>query len=1480
MDALTDLEVFGVLMSSAASQYPLRPLLIILLNTAVSCIKHKNVTRMILSIEKFILLLQQLYPSMPTTDAFRPILNKVMTLQSEQAGDIEVRNALVAMLQRMNESEALSVAMSEAGELEQHGSSKLEDILGVTVGLSLNSHTEMDVDMTDQAKVETAADDFVDSAPHVWNEGSSFLAANDFERFSPLATVFAKSTVDGKSMARFSELPIWSSVLNGKLLWQTFLLRFACTDSKPAVRLGALELLLESIKQEPGCNIQAFIPYTLSLLSDDSKIVRRGAASLLILLQTKLDQPSTHHAQQSKHTFYSTAGSNPDDTHSAKHLNDIITSVIRPVLEECVLDHTYIVKVLQNAVGSKSSAGIKKTHRQTLHSLLAQHALATHLLRVKYVLVSMLTSGNSKTDALLPILQEWSPLSDEAAERYASESGLDLTNVDALFVRLANVKDPDTFGQVIASASSPEANPRQSLFHALFDYLRHDWKSWTTDERVLAGRILFDLAFSANLPLVSGAQDVLRSIEIPSEALAAILQSSQVGVSDVRGPPPAKRRRRSSSTTSRPGTDALEMVNDATSKIGLALELVDNNYPESKPELLGNLFEMLATLKKFQQNRIESPYLTSLCLSCLRAILEKADVGSRHINTSAIRSELVTDCLKSSDNPQVHNVALLVCASLSRIAPDQMLHNAMPIFTFIGHKMSAKDDEHSINVINEAIDKIVPALVSSLQKSRQGQALHSSMATVLASFTSAFDHIPRHRRVAFYERLLSSIGVDDFGFMLVALLAMQKIEQPFFTKFVHDLMNGLPAFSQLRMYQQLLALSVDALSSTPKLATSVFNINRSSAPEDKLKYVVTSLKVASVILQTPALKADLQKLSKPHGVNDEKTRIALHEAFSATLVTIQDMKTTGEGVFTLAKLTLQHILALPSLPELLEMLMSILDTIDSELLPQALRVLAAQLKDSRSKDSRVRHLALHLLGKLENYLQSEADTALVEATLICMDRVSEMFGRKDPDSVIKAANSIIEYGFHNLKTSKTPKTAILLTLASMVEVLKEAAVPIVPLVMAPVLEVLKSCDAKQPSTRPVFSAACALLSAVVSHVAFMVAEEQLTEILAIVLTVNDDNVDGQGNSDITQLTQSIARKVDLDVVIAASKFVLLQEELATREAIPALLSLCTKAIDHSSKTGVIKQADKISELFLLVLEDHANEIYNKQAQKSDEFNVKVSDELKAATIKFIYKINDTTFRPIFESWIDWATNTESQNTEAQTTESVQTSRQIVLFDLLSHFFETLKAIVTSYASYLIKPISTILSSIQSSPQSTTPPIPNSLLINTLTLLRTATTHDTETFFTAPSHFDPLAAPLIHLLTLSSHKPTRPLIPSQIIPTILSLATATQDTPTTHSTLANAIVSLRRHASPHVRLASIQTLLALTDDEDLGDEFIANTIGIGAGEGEGARGGGSSVGEIMIYVNEMLEDDDEDVERGVRRWVQMVREKVGEDIFEV
>lgn len=55
--------------------------------------------------------------------------------------------------------------------------------------------------------------------------------------------------------------------------------------------------------------------------------------------------------------------------------------------------------------------------------------------------------------------------------------------------------------------------------------------------------------------------------------------------------------------------------------------------------------------------------------------------------------------LTVTDNPQTFNEALLLMANLARFTPDSVLHNIMPIFTFMGSNVFHRDDSYSFKVV-------------------------------------------------------------------------------------------------------------------------------------------------------------------------------------------------------------------------------------------------------------------------------------------------------------------------------------------------------------------------------------------------------------------------------------------------------------------------------------------------------------------------------------------------------------------------------------------------------------------------------------------------------------------------------------------------------------------------------------------------------------------------------------------------------------
>jgi U3 small nucleolar RNA-associated protein 10 len=145
-----------------------------------------------------------------------------------------------------------------------------------------------------------------------------------------------------------------------------------------------------------------------------------------------------------------------------------------------------------------------------------------------------------------------------------------------------------------------------------------------------------------------------------------------------------------------------------------------------------------------------------------------------------------------------------------------------------------------------------------------------------------------------------------------------------------------------------------------------------------------------------------------------------------------------------------------------------------------------------------------------------------------------------------------------------------------------------------------------------------------------------------------------------------------------------------------------------------------------------------------------------------------------------------------------------------------------------------------------------LLNAALATLEQSFEHDQDDFWQSPSHFTPIAEPLIKLLARTSDTRLTPIV----ISTVTSLASATSS-PDQHKELNTAILKLMRSDDAETRLAAVKTERSLT--EKLGEEWLA------------------MVPEMLPFVAELLEDDNEDVEREARAWVKRVEEVLGESL---
>ncbi|EXJ83416.1 hypothetical protein A1O1_07039 [Capronia coronata CBS 617.96] len=1509
-----------------------------LVNSALAGLKESNISSRFAFVEMLFDMSPKLVEPATTSRCLAALLRRLPKATAARPLESAIRERIIRILQRLNDTPTFSSALSHAVTLAGMASADVESLIEGTIeaveGPKLLEPAPMDIDKV--GGLSESDDDSIDSMlaalPSEPTE-SSFLTHKRDPLFDQLLQVFGLCYRKESAMKKFEGLTVWRQQIDKPSdLLTSFLLRLACSASSYSQRSAALHFLSKLLERGSRQDTQLLIPYLALLLAEPAQSIRRAASACLLTVQKcidkSLDGGNDHEKDQD--TLYDAVAMTNVKRVPSSQAKKLLTQIFLPHLEECILDASHIRRVLENAIDSQSRSSsvgskvvnveLKKSLKQDLFELLTGCALGNPLLKVQSGVVDLLIGvpkvGSTSTSKVLqPLLRQWASLGEDDAASSAASEGFSVAQIDSTLVRLINAHDKEGVQHVLETLDREKSTLRPDLVRAIFERIATIWKDIRHDSQITAATMLFDMSFSDNEAIAAGSQQVLRSATLATDVLATLLDHACSGLAQMQIEVPPKKRRRVSHGRESIPEDMVVQLDVADSRLSLALELVEDSKPETHPQLLGSLFEMLINLRRLKEkSTAESPYLLTLCLGSILAIVDKArEARKPNIDMSSIRADLVTDCVRSTENPQVQATALLLLASLASIAPDRILHTVMPIFTFMGTGILSRDDERSVYVINQAIDQIIPPLVGTLKRQDANNLVHAT-SSLLSSFVTAFDHIPQHRRVAFYTRLLDRLGANDFAFAIIALLATRRPQEDT-SSFLSVLTAGLPATSQLLTHRKILALTRDIFSNRPHNAEPLLDITKSTKADKKEHAAVVLLETASKLLETKGLKAQVKKLRKVDETDAEAFWAEYKICLQDVLVMLKNQRGHQSSLASSTRKCLTALLGLPSLAELLRIMPTLLGEMehveDQELPPLALRILAAQFQHNPAKDSKTQTEAMNFLPTVESIIRTTSDETFRQAAIAALDRIVEVYGRKSPETILSASTTLIG-GDHGL-SSKDSRTQImsLLCVASMMEVLKEAAVPIVPQAMPKVLGLLKQSLGEDSRNEELHNASFTLISSFLSHVPFMVSDENVIEILGLSYYSCLADMDASSKESRMETLTLLAQKVDLNTIATslteAWKAVSANNDVDVR-AVTEYLDLLSQAIEHNSKSNVVRAAETISTFMLQILDLRHLSLTLPSGTSGPETKMSLEDidaiesKLHAVSITFIYKLNDSAFRPLFETWVDWALKApDLAASGVEYTDAAKTARQTSLFNLGRHFFATLKSIVTSYASYILDAANEVLrrmvesnkpghrtgsgngsgAGTGSTPTTTT--IPDETLTlykSTLSLLSTAMLHDADTFFAAPSHFSPLSSLLISQLTLASSsksskmKPIRLAVFSHVIPTIVALATATVDTPAHHHALNHGLCQLRHNPSAGVRLAAIRTHLALTQAEDVGEEWVNNVV-----VGTSTEGVGGS-GETMVYVNESLEDDDEEVENDVRKWVRLVREMVGEDVFEV
>ena len=141
----------------------------------------------------------------------------------------------------------------------------------------------------------------------------------------------------------------------------------------------------------------------------------------------------------------------------------------------------------------------------------------------------------------------------------------------------------------------------------------------------------------------------------------------------------------------------------------------------------------------------------------------------------------------------------------------------------------------------------------------------------------------------------------------------------------------------------------------------------------------------------------------------------------------------------------------------------------------------------------------------------------------------------------------------------------------------------------------------------------------------------------------------------------------------------------------------------------------------------------------------------------------------------------------------------------------------------------------------------------LSALQKTFQHDQDGFWQAPSHYGVIMKPLLKLLTITAAED----VTTDVIPTITELAAASSSSLDNHREMNAVLLKYMRDEEAHTRLATVLCEQSLT--KRLGEEWLG------------------LLPEMLPFISELREDDDEMVERETQRWITSVEEILGEDL---
>ncbi|XP_044532879.1 HEAT repeat-containing protein 1 [Gracilinanus agilis] len=1177
--------------------------------------------------------------------------------------------------------------------------------------------------------------------------------------------------------------------------------------------------------------------------------------------------------------------------------------------EEIISDATYVAQDLNSLFEDLQIGKMPKSHQKLSealkHLLYCVHSCPSYIAKN---LMKILQEVNSEM-----VLSQLLPTIDQLLEKILKEPSTILKD-EVITLHLALGKYNEH------SASLLHKDPQSlDIFIKAVQTTKEIFKGMPTFQIIALGKItkpffaaisnekvqqkllgmLFDLLLNCKNPLCAQTvSSVFKAISVDAEQIRLELEPPEKAKS--LGTIQQTRRQKMQQKKQQDSEPVQDLGNASWQRVTLILELLQHKKKLKSPQLLVPcLFNLLSRcLETLPPEQGNLEYTKQLILSCLLNICQKLSPDGSKIprgilDEEKFNVELLVQCVRVSEMPQTHHHALLLLGAVAGIFPDKVLHNIMPIFTFMGANVMRLDDTYSFQVINKTVKMVIPALI---QADSSGSAdvtrnIEEVVVKIINVFVDALPHVPEHRRLPILVQLVDTLGAEKFLWILLLLLFEQYVTKTVLvaahgekdailetdTEFWISVSCEFTVQQQLQSLMNILSYltkmpkkkeedeTPKTLSHKPKIQeqmVQVFNVDTHTSKQ--LRHF-TFLSV-SFISQLLASHNFIQKVVEGGGAT------ALQGLEQRLLETVLGyINSVAQSVEENAdKLTAKFWRALLSKAyDMLDKVNSLLPTetfipvirgLVTNPLPSVRRKAMDLLNNKLHQHTKWKKgqvalflrlvpdlltIAQHKIKEKEEEQAINRQTALYSLKLLCKN-----FGTENSETFVPVLSAAINLINPETKDEKNVLGSALLCIAEVTYVLGALAIPHLPRLMPALLATLENTNELVSSEIYLLSALAALQKVVETLPHFLSPYLQgiLMQAIRWEVITKEMGSTSQANLRVTSLKATLATTLSPRVLLLALNTVYKQIGTNWKNKIGPFMSILQEHIAVMEKEDLNSHQSQLTSFFL--------EALNFRAEHSED-NLEEVGQTESCIINclvsMVMKLSEVTFRPLFFKLFDWAK-----------TEDAVKDRLLTFCNLADCIAEKLKGLFTLFAGHLVKPFADILNQINISKtdeaffDSENDPEKSCLLLQfILDCLHKIFLFDTQ-HFVSKERAEALMMPLVDQLEnmLGGEETFQERVTKHLIPCIAQFSVAMADD-SLWKPLNYQILLKMRHTSPKVRFAALITVLELA--EKLRENYIV------------------LLPESIPFLAELMEDECEEVENQCQKTIQQLEVILGEPL---